>query len=309
MKKIVKRLKDRYKDNRKKHILNNFYSREIGKGKTQRANFLDGISTYLILAIGFAMFMTYQTGNFFLSLYMTLIILFFVGALSKGFLVRKKKAQIDKINEELKSKKLIKEFAYLKKEDFVSFLKPILEEYYSMKLEYGDSPIDLLGIKENETYGLKVIKTTMNDRITFRELDLFLRELRGLKIDEGILITNSYFTDEVRSESKVILHDFDSLKEILKKTGNYPKQEEIESFIIDRYNDRRNVLKKEMTTINKNKIYKLYGVFIIFYTLSYFVNYSIYYKIMGIIAFIIATFLGGYRISEYIKEKRNYPLT
>lgn len=309
MKELSRRIKSRSLENRNKRILNNFYSREIGKGKTRGANFLDNISTYLLLAIGLTFFLTYKLGNFFLSLYMALIIVFFFNVVSKGMFIKKRRKNIEKINEDLKSKKLIKDFAHLKKQDFVSYLKPILEEYYFMEIAEGDASVDLIGTKENEVYGIKCLKTTMDDRITLRELDLFYKELKDSGINDGILITNSYFNDEVKNEARVILHDFESLKEIFKVTNRYPKQEEIESYIIDRFNDRRSVVKKEITMINKGKIYKLYGIFIVFYSLSYFVNYSLYYKIMGVIAFIMATLLGGYKISEYIREKRINPFT
>lgn len=309
MRKIIQNLGTRSIENRNKRILNNFYSREIGKGKTRRANFLDNVSTYLILGIILTFFLTYNLGNFFLSIYMTFIILFFFSAISKGIFNKRKTKNIEKINEDLKSKKLIKDFSHYKKVDFVSYLKPILEEYYSMEIVDGDSTLDLIGIKENEKYGIRCLKTTMDDRVSLRELDLFYKDLKVSGINDGIFITNSYFSDEVKNEAKVILHDFESLKEIFKATNRYPKQEEIESYIIDRFNDRRNVVKKEITMINKGKIYKLYGIFIVFYTLSYFVKYSMYYKIMGVIAFVMATLLGGYKISEYIKDKRNYPFT
>ena len=49
-------------------------------------------------------------------------------------------------------------------------------------------------------------------------------------------------------------------------------------------------------------------MFIIFYSLSYFINYSRYYKIMAIRCCVIASIGSGYKISEYIILKDKYPL-
>jgi len=84
--------------------------------------------------------------------------------------------------------------------------------------------------------------------------------------------------------------------------------EDIEDYIISRYYEKKSELKKSINFLNKDKIYKLYLLFIVFYIISYFSPYPTYYKIMAIGAFILATIIGSYNITEYLRKKDNNDL-
>ena len=84
--------------------------------------------------------------------------------------------------------------------------------------------------------------------------------------------------------------------------------EDIEEYIISRYYEKKLELKKSINLLNKDKIFKLYLLFIVFYIISYFSAYPTYYKIMAIVSFILATIIGSYNITEYIRKKHNNDL-
>ncbi|OLS02021.1 hypothetical protein TICRE_20130 [Tissierella creatinophila DSM 6911] len=124
---------------------------------------------------------------------------------------------------------------------------------------------------------------------------------------EGIIITNSSFTEDVKEISNIMAYDIEKMIEMIKQTDFYPEDAEIEEYILENFMDNRNEIKKQIKTINKNKIIKLYTVSIVFYIFSYIVVYKPYYKIASLSIFIIATLLLAYKFSEYIIIKDRSP--
>ncbi|WMM23376.1 hypothetical protein RBU61_10450 [Tissierella sp. MB52-C2] len=84
--------------------------------------------------------------------------------------------------------------------------------------------------------------------------------------------------------------------------------EDIEDYIIDRYYEKKEEAKKSFNFLSKDKIFKLYSLAIIFYITGYLSVYPMYYKSMAIVSFILATFIGSYNITEYIKKSDNKDL-
>ena len=84
--------------------------------------------------------------------------------------------------------------------------------------------------------------------------------------------------------------------------------EDIEDYIVNRYYEKKSELKSSINLFSKDKIFMLYFLFIVFYFISYFVSYSTYYKVMAIISFTTATFIGSYNITEYLRKKDNKDL-
>lgn len=309
MKEHLEKVKINYLQNSNKRILKNYYSKEIRKGRSYRAASIDKILFFILIFGLLAIILTVKSNNFLLSIYMSLLISFFT--INMGILIsrKRKEKKISIINDELKNKKVIREISHLNKGGFVNYIKLILDEYYNMEFEYSNMPLDLIGTINNEQYGVKCIKLTTDEKVTLRDLDMFMREMKNSNLDEGILITNSYFRDDVKEEANIILFDIDNIKEILKSINKYPTEEEINAYIIDRHVDKRKALKEQITTVNKRKIFQLYGIFIVFYIISFVVKYSIYYKIMSVFVFVIATVLAGYKLSEYVSLNRKYPFT
>lgn len=104
--------------------------------------------------------------------------------------------------------------------------------------------------------------------------------------------------EEIKKEYKIKLEE----EKVLSPDGD------IEDYIIERYYEKKAELKFNMNFLGKDKIFRLYFLFIIFFIGSHFVSYSIYYKVMAIIAFTSATFIGSYNLTEYLRKRGNKDL-
>lgn len=296
-------LKNSFLRKRQDSIIKDYYSKEIYKGKSYKAVYFDKIAFVLFVFL-FLSFLLWKIINaVLLSIFISLILVFFITKKLISFRDTKQKKEIDKVKEDLKSKRILRELSQLNREEFVDYIKAILEKYYQSEFIYGEDGIDLIGKIQSRTYAVKCIKSTMEDKIIRKKVIDFNNYIDYLDYDEGIIATNSYFQNEIKENTSLILFDFTAIKEILINIDEYPKDEEINNYIRHRYKDKKQNIRDQMRTINIKKIIKLYGVFIIFYTISFFMNYSNYYKVMAILSFALATVLGGIKITEHVKLK------
>lgn len=300
---IIKKLRGKYSDSKQKSIIRNFYSTEVNKGKTYRAAYLDNILFILLLFFILVTILVINSKGILLPIYISLITIFFITKGINAINQKKNKKKIMAINEDLKSRRVIRELTQLNKEEFIGYIKELLDKFYSTEFIYGEDGVDLIGYVNRKKYGVKCIKSSLEDRILSKKVDEFNSLINNLDYDEGILVTNSYFQDGIKDNTSLILIDFLGIKEILKKVDKFPSDEEINNYIIHRYDDRKNTIRNQIKIITFGKIFKLYGVFVVFYFISFFVKYGLYYKIMGVIAFILATILGGIKFTEYHRVK------
>ncbi len=63
-------------------------------------------------------------------------------------------------------------------------------------------------------------------------------EMQG-GIEYGIIISNTYFQEDLKDKFDYILIDFDFLKKILKELEEYPDKEEIEELILLNHKNKR----------------------------------------------------------------------
>lgn len=303
MKNSIKKLKEISLINNRNKILKNYYSKELRKGKTYRASFMDKVLLYGIFFLLLSMILTIRSDRFLLSIFISGIALYFTATINSYFLKKSKEKKIMEINEDLKKKKLIREFSNLNKESFTDYVKALFRDYYNVEIEDAELPLDLKFKKEGDVFGIKCIKASMEDRIGTRELEVFNRELNDLKLADGILITNTYFTDGLQKGTKILLLDFNNIVEILKEQDKYPTDKDMEDYIVDRFIDKRNGIKSQVKDFSRKKIIQLYGLCAVFYILSFFISFPRYYKIMAVASFVIATLVSGYKITEYIRLK------
>lgn len=303
MKKIIEKIKKYSLKNNRSRILSNYYSKQMRKGKTFRANLIDKCFFFIIFFIMLAFFLSYRSKEILLSIYISfLFVLFFF----KFFSVFSKKRQIkkiDEINKELKKSKILKEYDSLSSEEFRENIKDLFEEYLEINIEDAKNPIDFKFKMEGDLYLVKCLQSSLEHKISSRELGAFLRETREKEIGKAIFISNSYFIDKDRYKDRIILYDFDDIVEILKKVDRYPSDLDIKNYIVDRYLDKRNTIKKELKRLNTKKIINLYIISIVFYFMSYFVKYQLYYKLASVASFIFATLLAAYSFTDYIYVK------
>jgi Flp pilus assembly protein TadB len=295
------KLKNRYERKKEESIIKDYYSKEIYKGKTYKAVFLDKIAMVIIL---FSLFTFLYSSIINTLTFSVLLSLLTVTIITKGIISLRDKrvdTKIQKINEELKSNRVIRELSQMNREEFINYCKELLEKYYFNEFVHGEDGIDLIGKIQNKTYAVKCIKSSMEDKIIRKKVDDFHNYINYLGYDEGVIITNSYFQDEVKDNTSLILLDFKDLKDILKNINEYPSDEEIRNYIKYRHDDYKKGLQTQILTFDIRKIAKLYIISIILYTISFFVSYRVYYRIVAVITFLIATIIGCAKITEYVR--------
>ena len=301
---IIKKLKGKYSQNKQETIIRNYYSKEINKGKTYRAQHLDHVLFILLLFFILTLVLIIRSNRILLPIYISLISIFFIANSVNVLNKKKMKKKELAINEDLKSRRVIRELTQLNREEFILYVKDLLDEFYSTEFRLGEDGVDFSGYINNKNYGVKCIKSSLEDRILSKKVGEFSNLINNLNYDEGIIVTNSYFQEDIKDNTSLILIDFLGIKEILKKIDKFPSDEEIRNYIIHRYDDRKSTVTSQLKTITFGKIVRLYGTFAVFYFISFFVRYGLYYKIMGVVV-IIATILGGIKFTEYQRVKKN----
>ncbi|MGO1469114.1 MAG: hypothetical protein ACTHW2_03735 [Tissierella sp.] len=307
MRRLVKKLKKYSIINNRKRILKNFYSKQIRKGKTYRASLVDRILFIIIFYILMITVLYFKTNKFILSFFMTTITSYFLLVSLYNIYKRRNIKKTNIIKEELKREKFLKELYSLSSEAFINYIKTLFEKYYDTELECGEFPIDLIFKSEDEIYKIKCFKLENEDKVTIREINPFLKEIQNTNLNNGIIVTNTFFTKEIKEFTNILTYDLENIISMSKKMDLYPKNNEIEDYIIDRFLENRDNIKDQMKVINKNRIIKIYTISIIFYIFSYAVSYKIYYKIMSLSTLIIAIVLSAYKFSEHIIMKDRSP--
>lgn len=189
----------------------------------------------------------------------------------------------------------------LNREEFIDYSKNFLEKHFDTELDYGEDGIDLQGSINNKDYAIKCVKSTMEDKVLLKKSREFSTYISDLGFEEAIMVTNGGFQKDEEDSLAILFIDFLGIKRILKDINEYPKDEDMDEYILQRYESRKAQLRKDFMDVSIGKIVKLYLIFVSFYILSYFVSFSLYYKIAGLVAFLIATVLAGIKITDYIK--------
>lgn len=193
MKKEKTHKKEALDEKERQRLLNNFYTKQIKRGKTTRADIFDKISMILVVFVLSIVFLYKIIGNFIISSILGIIIISYASFVLKKIAIKERNKKIEKIKAD-----------------------------YKLKLE----------------------------------------------------------------EKKVLSPD-----------------EDIEDYIIKGYKEKKDDLKESINPYAKGKVIRLYFLTIIFIITSHFTIYRNYYKIMSIITFIVASFIGSYKIIEYMKKK------
>lgn len=297
----LEKLKNNYKEKRKKSAINNYYSKEMNNGKSSKASLFDSIFFRVVLFIIIFLLVSIFINNLIIGLVLTSIGMFYINRFFKDLKSKKSAKKIQLVKEDLKSKRLRRELSQLNREEFIDYSKNFLEKHFDTELDYGQDGIDLKGSINNKEYAMKCVKSTMEDKVLLKKSREFSTFINNLGFEEGIMVTNGAFQKDEEDSLAILFIDFLGIKKILKDINEYPKDEDMDEYIIQRYESRKAQLRKDFKDITIGKIVKLYLIFVTFYSLSYFVSFSLYYKIAGIVAFVIATVLAGIKITDYIK--------
>ncbi|SDW34719.1 restriction endonuclease [Tepidimicrobium xylanilyticum] len=297
--------KDYFKRLRRQLILNSYYSNRIKDGKSIHASLIDWVFLIVGLTLFFLITIFNSTRRPILSIFLTFIVMgvFLVFLVVWKGRIRYKR--IEEINEDVARKHIIKEVTKYNNRDFLAYIKELLEIYYNTKLIENSGHIGFTALINGEVYGVKCIKNSMEDRVSLKELRYFKEEMERQKLEEGIVITNSYFSEEVRDELDYLLIDFDGIIKMLKAVDRYPTKVEVEKMIIDGYKNKRGSIKEKFTFYERDRIYKFILLGLILYVISPFVSYTTYYRIMSFICICFGIIIGIYNLSTYMEKGKN----
>jgi len=289
---------------KRKFILNNYYTSTLKKGKNLQAALLDFAFTVVTVIAISGIMIYWITEEIFLALANAVVL-----GMAYIFLMvlwnrRIRRNKILRINENIADSEIIREITRKDNREFQLYIKDILEKFYKTTFYEYNRYIDFVGEINGEMYGLKCLKSSMDAKVSYKELEFFMKEMNEKNIKEGIIVTNSYFSDDLKEKTDYLLIDFNQIKAMLKEIGSYPTQKDVEDLIIAKYDNRKSMLKEKFTSKGRDKVLKftMLGIVLIIY--SRFVSYEMYYRLIGFASVGIGLILAIYNIAKYIEGRR-----
>lgn len=179
----------------------------------------------------------------------------------------------------------------------------VLDNFYTKQMKNGKTTradvLDKITLGTIILIGLVVIINKLIKNFFISAfLGLILGVFMAIYFRKILLESRNKKIKEIQNEYRIKLEEE---KEIL-------PDENIEDYIINRYYEKKEEAKKNFNFLSKDKIPKLYFLAVVFYITGYLSAYPIYYKSMAIVSFIMATFIGSYNVTEYIKKSDNKDL-
>lgn len=296
-------LRDYLKKAKRNLILNSYYTKKMKDGKTMKASIFDWVFITIVLMLFLLISIYNATRNITASIILTIIlmIIYLLGLLNHKKRTRIK--NINEINEIIWEEEIIEKLDKFTDDDYLLYLKDLLEEYYDSKFVRYDNNIDFIGEINQEVYGVKCIKRPLDDKTTLKDLKYYIREMKENNVEHGIIISNSYFHEEVKNEINYLLIDFYQLKDILKQIDRFPTKDKLEDKIIVKYDDEKSILKKKLSINKKDKVYKFILLGIVLYFISPIVAYPLYYKTVAIVLIVIGITIGVYNFKIYLNNR------
>ena len=287
---LMKIKKDIMNYNRNKKI-KDYYLKKMKNGKSYNAVIIDSLFIKVVFAIVSLLIINELSNNFLISILLSLLI--FISLIILSYHIKKQQFvySVKEINNDLGKKRIIKEINFYTNNEFVEYVKSILENYYSTTfVRLDNSDIDLIGRIDEKSCGIKCMKLPQDERVTKKEFRNFKHSLKKSNLEFGVLLTNSYFVDDIRNQeiNNVILMDLDNFLSVIKKVNMYPTNKEIEEHILNRYTEnKRKLLSSREKVFTSHKIKKYVILSISLFLLSKIATYSSYYLIMAIITLLL----------------------
>ena len=297
--------KDILKDIRRKIILNSYYTRKIKDGKGAQATLVDWIFITLVLTMFFLITVFNSTKSVLASISITAILMGFFIAIALMWKGKIRARKIVSINDQLATEQIGGQLDGYGNRDFIAYARELLENYYSTTFNEHHGNIDLIGEIDGDTYGVKCIKIPPDTKVVLRNVEYFIADMEKGGVEEGIIICNTSFADEVREETDYLLLGFEQIKDMLSEGDDgYPNREEIEALIVDRYDMGRKELVDSISFHGKGKILRFILLGVVFYLVSPIVSYPLYYRVAALISISYGLIVGIYDIALYIRNRR-----
>lgn len=290
---------------KRKLILDNYYSGRIKNGKTTGASLLDWIFIIFILGIFFLISIFNSTKNIILSIVLTFVLISVQIFIFFILFKKRRRKEINKIQENLCNEEVLKAMEKLNSREYILYIKEILEKHYNAEFREMDEDIDFIGEINGEEYGIKCFKSSLDNIITEKDIKNYHLSMEMQGIEYGIIISNTYFQEDLKDKFDYILIDFDFLKKILKELEEYPDKEEIEELILLNHKNKRMDLIENIKRSKKEKIYKLGLLGVLLFLFSSYTSFPLYYKISGLILVFIGIILGINRLVVFLQTNKD----
>ncbi|EOD01343.1 restriction endonuclease [Caldisalinibacter kiritimatiensis] len=296
-----------------------YYIEENKKGKTYIAILLDAVLTRILITIIFFGYFLYMTKDLFFSSVLTLQFFILFNLIIYKVNAIKLKKTIKHINEKLAKEKITKDLLNKTPYEFIDYIKMTLEKCAidDMRI-FHQNDIDILGKLNEHTVGIKCFQYTEDNYVDINDIREFFLGLKELDIEEGFVVTTSYFEESVKefipkleSHAKIHLIDINEFLKFMKKAELYPRENDIRQIILDKIAERRRkLIEYRKKFLSKGQTTKYILIAVILYLWGRITPYERYYKIVAYVLFGLGIIsLGKYFIELFTsgnQEENNY---
>ncbi|RKD34271.1 restriction endonuclease [Thermohalobacter berrensis] len=311
-KSFSKNIIDNVKKLLKKRKIKRFYMEELNEGKSHIAMILDSFFIRFFITIIFFVYMYFLTNDMLFAIAITIQVFILLNLLIYKINKMRFIKNVKAINERLAKNKIKKDFLNKTPVEFVEEMKDILEKcgINDLKLKY-EKDLDIIGKFQGNTVGIKCFQYEDDYKVTVNEIRDFFLSLRTLEIDQGIVITTSSFSEDVKDflpklekYTKLYLFNLDGLIKLLKKANSYPTKKEIDSMILNKVADKKTKIKEyREVVLSKGKTFKYFMVGILILIWGRITPYELYYRIAAYVLFFLGIISIGKFIITYLLEE------
>ena len=279
----LKKLNDKLKIRR-------YYSKEINKGKSYIGSLLDKIIMSLIIFVALLIYIYIKTNNIVISSIISIQFIIIYAIVFQKISQKKIDESIACIDKKLVKEKIYKNLIDQTPYAYVEYIEKALKGFSINNTRiYNEKGIDIIGEIREKQIGVKCFQYKEDHKVDVNDVKEFFIELRNKDIKKGMLITTSYFTEDVKLFFKrleeyidVKLVDMDELLSKIKKTEIYPSKSEIEKIILQKIRDNRAKVRnegKKIVSRDSTKKCIISGLMLILF--GKITPYEGYYNIVG----------------------------
>ncbi|MGO1652596.1 restriction endonuclease [Senegalia sp. (in: firmicutes)] len=282
----------------KKYKLKSFYISKTRNKKTLFAREMDRIFLSILVFVILNLLFIFRWDNLYFSIILSLIfsilIYFILRIKEKKDMKKAKEITIEKIAEEIIYNDLLNRSMEKFQEFFISLFEGL---GFDTKEDYKNDEIYMEIYKSDIKIGVSLLQYSMDYSVNESIIRNFFIKLKKNNINKGIIISTSNFTSEsidlVNRLEKYKKIDLINMKDIMcltKKTKLFPKEKEIENYILNKINIKTKTIKKEVKSIISTDNWSKYLITsIAILIFGQFTVLHIYYSIISIILFSLAS--------------------
>lgn len=278
----------------KKYKLNSFYISRTKKKKALFARGMDRVFLSVLTFIILNLLFIFKWNNLYISILLSFVftacIYLILRIKEKNDIKKAKKITTEKIVEEIIYNDLINRSSEKFKEFFISLFK---ELGFNAEDDTKNEDFYIEVYKNDSKIGINLLQYSVDYSANENIIREFFIKLKKNNVNKGIIITTSNFNEEtvnlankLEKYKKIDLINIKDLICILKNTKLFPKEKEIESYILNKINIKTKTIREQIKDIispDKWKKYLISGLSI--WVFGQFTDFYIYYAIISTILF------------------------